>query len=95
MNTYLAAAAAALLLAAPAFAAEEYPAGTPLVLGNQVPMVDTGSAQYPQFNGQSVATGPRLRVVAGNGAEASVETINSEAVPLGTYHASIGLLAAR
>ncbi|MBV8913531.1 MAG: hypothetical protein JOZ05_10895 [Acetobacteraceae bacterium] len=95
MNTVLAAAAAALFFAAPAFAAEEYPSGSPLVLSDRVPASDTGSAGLPRFNGQALDTAPQLRLTAPNGAEASVETMNSETVALGTYHASIGLTAQR
>jgi len=91
MKTIFAAAAAAFLLAAPAFAAEEYPSGSPLVLGDQVPSLDTGSAQTPRFDGQDVVVLPRERVLQGSGAESSVDTVNSQSVPLGTWHNSIGL----
>jgi opacity protein-like surface antigen len=82
MKTIFAAASAAFLLAAPAFAAEEYQSGPALALHDQVAAFDTGSAQSPHFNGQNAVSTPRERVVLGSGSEASVESPNSETVAL-------------
>src|SRR3954454_6394340 len=81
MKTRFAAAAAAFLVAAPAFAAEEYQAGPALTLSDNIPLVDTGSAQVPAFNGRAVVSGAR-RSPVGNGSESSVDTANSETVSL-------------
>jgi hypothetical protein len=95
MKTIIAAACAAFLAAAPAFAAEEYQSGPALVLSDRVPSSDTGSAGLPRFDGPAAVTAPRLNLVTGNGSEGSVESMNSESVALGTWHASISRMAQR
>ena len=77
MKTTFAAAAVLFLAAIPAMAAEEYPAGTPLVLQDRVAANDTGSAQAPRFDGQAAVATPREQIIARNASEASVETANS------------------
>src|SRR4051812_29065081 len=86
--------AAGLLLAAPAFAAEEYPSGSPLVLFDRAATNDTGSENIPLADGAAAQT-TRLYLRAANAAEAMPETVNSRSVALGTWHNSIGLLTER
>lgn len=93
MKTIFAVAAAALLAAAPAFAAEEYQAGPARPITAQVPAFDTGSAQTPHFDGQAALAGDP--VLAGNASEASVESVNSQTVALGTVTAPASRLAQR
>jgi hypothetical protein len=80
MKTIFAAAFAVSLAAAPAFAAEEYQTGPALNLNDHVVAMDTGSAQYPHFDGQATVAQSETIVVP-NASEASVESTNSLPVP--------------
>lgn len=95
MKTFIAVAGTAFLLAAPAFAAEEYQTGPALVLATAIPARDTGSAQYPRFNHAAAQMTQRLRLIETSSSESGVETLASGPVALGTANASIGLLAQR